>query len=53
VGKARDIASEEVETQARMLGANTIDGIDLDYEVVDTRGGMMMVSISGTVVKIK
>jgi uncharacterized protein YbjQ (UPF0145 family) len=53
VGKARDIASEEVETEARMLGANTIDGIDLDYEVVDSRGGMMMVSISGTVVKIK
>jgi uncharacterized protein YbjQ (UPF0145 family) len=53
MGKARDIAFEELETEARMLGANAIVGIDLDYEVVGSKGGMMMVSISGTAVKIK
>lgn len=53
MGKARDIAFEELETEARMLGADAIVGIDLDYEVVGSKGGMMMVSISGTAVKIK
>lgn len=53
MGKARDIAFEELETEARMLGADAIVGIDLDYEVVGQKGGMMMVSISGTAVKIK
>jgi uncharacterized protein YbjQ (UPF0145 family) len=53
MGKARDIAFEELETEARMLGADAIVGIDLDYEVVGKKGGMMMVSISGTAVKIK
>lgn len=53
LGKARDIAFDELETEARMLGANAIVGIDLDYEVVGSKGGMMMVSISGTAVKVK
>jgi uncharacterized protein YbjQ (UPF0145 family) len=53
MGKARSIAFEELETEARMLGADAIVGIDLDYEVVGSKGGMMMVSISGTAVKIK
>ncbi len=53
MGKARNIAFEEPETEARMLGADAIVGIDLDYEVVGSKGGMMMVSISGTAVKIK
>ncbi|MFK7863500.1 MAG: heavy metal-binding domain-containing protein [Pseudohongiellaceae bacterium] len=53
LGKARDIAFEELETEARMLGANAIVGIDLDYEIVGAKGGMMMVSISGTAVKVK
>ncbi|MFT4886745.1 MAG: hypothetical protein ACI8V0_000967 [Pseudohongiellaceae bacterium] len=53
MGKARNIAFEELETEARMLGADAIVGIDLDYEVVGSKGGMMMVSISGTAVKIK
>lgn len=53
LGKARNIAFEELETEARLLGANAIVGIDLDYEVVGAKGGMLMVSISGTAVKIK
>jgi len=27
-------------------------GIDIDYEVVGSRGGMLMVSISGTAVRL-
>jgi uncharacterized protein YbjQ (UPF0145 family) len=53
MGKARNIAFEELETEARMLGAHAVVGIDLDYEVVGSKGGMMMVSISGTAVKLK
>jgi len=35
---------------ARNLGADAVVGIDLDYEVI--RDGMLMVSASGTAVKI-
>ena len=53
MGKARKIAFEEMEQQARELGANGIVGIDIDYEVVGQQGGMMMVSVSGTAVRFK
>lgn len=51
--KARKVAFEEMETQARALGADGIVGIDIDYEVVGDRGSMMMVSVSGTAVRFK
>jgi uncharacterized protein YbjQ (UPF0145 family) len=35
------------------MGANAVLGIDIDYEVVGQKGGMMMVSVSGTAVKVK
>lgn len=53
LGKAREIAFEDMEAQAMGLGADAIIGIDIDYEVVGANGGMMMVSISGTAVKLK
>ncbi|PJC87295.1 hypothetical protein CSW98_05175 [Vibrio sp. HA2012] len=53
MGKAREIAFSELEEQARRLGADGIVGIDIDYEVVGQKGGMMMVSVSGTAVKFK
>ena len=53
MGRARDIAFSELEDEARALGANAIVGIDLDYEVIGSTGGMMMVSVSGTAVRIK
>jgi uncharacterized protein YbjQ (UPF0145 family) len=52
MAKARKIAFTEIEQQAKSLGANAIVGIDLDYEVVGQNGSMMMVSISGTAVRI-
>lgn len=53
LGRARDIAFEEMEQEARILGADAIVGIDLDYEVIGMKGGMMMVSVSGTAVKTR
>jgi uncharacterized protein YbjQ (UPF0145 family) len=51
LGKAREIAFEELSERAKELGANAVVGIDLDYEVVGREGGMLMVSVSGTAVR--
>lgn len=51
--KAREIAFEEIREAATELGANAIVGIDLDYEVVGEKGGMLMVSVSGTAVTVR
>ena len=53
LGRARDIAFQEMEMEARSMGANAIVGIDIDYEVIGIKGGMMMVSVSGTAVSVK
>ena len=53
LGKARDIAFQEIEDEARAMGANALIGIDIDYEVVGQKGAMMMVSVSGTAVRVK
>ncbi|GAB54867.1 hypothetical protein GPUN_0728 [Glaciecola punicea ACAM 611] len=50
--KARRVAFEELSYEAQQLGANAIVGVDLDYEVVGQKGSMLMVSISGTAVRI-
>ena len=48
--KVRIIAFEEMDAQAKDLGANGILGIDIDYETVG--GSMLMVSVSGTAVVV-
>lgn len=48
--KARDVAFEEMESEARRLGANAVVGVDIDYEVLGETNGMLMVSVSGTAV---
>ena len=50
VRKARKIALEEMAAEATQLGASAVVGVDIDYEVI--RQGMLMVSASGTAVKI-
>ncbi len=47
LGKARNLALEELQQRATDLGANAVVGVDLDYEVVNK---MLMVSASGTAV---
>lgn len=49
---ARSEALADLEAEARRLGADAVIGIDLDYEVVGSNGSMLMVSISGTAVKL-
>ncbi len=48
--RARDIALRELQERAQSLGANAVVGIDLDYEVLGSGNGMLMVSASGTAV---
>ena len=47
--KAKDLAIEEMTTQARRMGANAVVGVDLDYETIGG-GNMLMVSASGTAI---
>ena len=49
---ARDTAMNELKTRAMALGADAVVGIDIDYEVLGQNGGMMMVTASGTAVKL-
>lgn len=46
--KARQIALDEMMSEARLLGGDAVVGVDIDYEVIQS--GMLMVSISGTAV---
>ena len=50
LAKAREIAFEEMQENAKKLGANAVIGIDLDYEVLGEKNGMLMVTASGTAV---
>lgn len=51
--KARQIAFTELEAQAKTLGADAVVGIDIDYETVGKDSSMLMVSVSGTAVKLR
>ena len=52
LSSARKTALEELAAEARTLGADAVIGIDLDYEVIGSGGSMLMVSASGTAVKL-
>jgi len=41
-----------MEEMAIALGADAIVGVDLDYETMGPSGGMLMVTSSGTAVKL-
>ena len=49
---ARQVALDELKETALEMGADAVVGIDLDYEVLGENNGMLMVSISGTAVKL-
>jgi uncharacterized protein YbjQ (UPF0145 family) len=49
---ARKTALDEMAEEARALGADAVIGVDLDYEVIGQGGSMLMVSASGTAVKL-
>jgi uncharacterized protein YbjQ (UPF0145 family) len=53
LGAARDAAIANLARQAESLGADAVIGIDIDYEVLGANNGMLMVSASGTAVRLK
>jgi uncharacterized protein YbjQ (UPF0145 family) len=50
MNEARETAIREMTEKATALGADAVVGVDIDYETVGN--GMMMVSASGTAVKV-
>ncbi|RKQ51049.1 uncharacterized protein YbjQ (UPF0145 family) [Roseivirga pacifica] len=48
--EAKQNAMQELEYNARALGANAVVGIDLDYETIGQSSSMLMVTASGTAV---
>ena len=50
--KARKDALDELRQRAEQLKADAVVGIDRDYEVLGANNGMMMVTASGTAVKL-
>ena len=52
LGDARKQAIEELQAEAAAMGGNEVVGIDLDYEVIGPNGSMLMVSASGTAVRV-
>ena len=49
---AREQAMQEMSNRAAQLGADAVVGIDIDYEVLGENNGMLMVTASGTAVKL-
>lgn len=49
---ARNNALRELESRAYQVGADAVVGIDIDYEVLGANGNMLMVTASGTAVKL-
>lgn len=49
--KARETALKEMTDEAEKLGANAVIGVDIDYET--PRGQMLLVSVSGTAVRVE
>ena len=43
---------DELRRRAEALGADAVVGIDIDYEVLGANNGMLMVTASGTAVKL-
>lgn len=53
--KAKDMAMDEMQSEAKTRGGNAVIGVDLDYETIGVGqgGNMLMVSASGTAVVLE
>ena len=49
---ARENALAEMEARAKKIGADAVVGVKMDYEVLGADNGMLMVTCSGTAVKL-
>ena len=52
LGNTRETALAELYERAQALGADAVVGVDIDYEVLGADNGMLMVTASGTAVKL-
>ncbi|WP_171033116.1 heavy metal-binding domain-containing protein [Qipengyuania marisflavi] len=52
LSEAREQAIQELQAECAGRGGNAVVGVDLDYEVIGDTGSMLMVSASGTAVKV-
>lgn len=50
---AREQALSEMEQRAAQLGADAVVGVKMDYEALGSDNGMLMVTCSGTGVRLK
>ena len=50
---ARSQALNELQERAMQMGADAVIDIDIDYEVLGENSGMLMVSASGTAVRLR
>lgn len=50
---ARSQALQEMETRASELGCDAVVGVKMDYEVLGVDNGMLMVTCSGTGVRLR
>ena len=51
--EARETALQELQEEAQRKGADAVVGIDIDYQVLGANNGMLMVTATGTAVKIE
>lgn len=49
----RNRALEDMLQEAEKLGANAVTGVDIDYESLGAKGSMLMVSVTGTAVRLE
>ena len=50
--QAREQALEEMSQRAQQLGCNAVVGVKMDYEALGADNGMLMVTCSGTAVRL-
>ena len=53
LAEGKVMAIKELEAAAHALGANAIVGIDFDFETVGAQSSMLMISVSGTAVRME
>lgn len=51
--RAREQAMQEMQQRAYQLGADAIVAVDIDYEVLGSNNGMLMVTASGTAIRCR
>jgi uncharacterized protein YbjQ (UPF0145 family) len=53
LSRSRESALDELTDRARLKGADAVVGVSLDYETIGNRGAMLMVTATGTAVRLK